>query len=135
MKFSRFGGLNCYKQKNSKSPERRGFFAFIFGYEDLFLLTGRNKGKYKKWNGSKFSYEKLEKKRVFHYHGRIYFRCTDINPEFFPGCRIVKSKKGILWIYTNTETLKKGFFKFLKYIKNQGIDLDCPEVFIPEKVS
>lgn len=52
MKFSRFGGLSAVKQTHydvgeyksfHNPPKRKGIYAFVYGYEESFLLGGSNR--------------------------------------------------------------------------------------------
>lgn len=72
MKFSRFGGLSSVKQKHytpdhkgnkrfHNPPKSRGFYAFVFGYEEPFLLGGGDEDRRAKGYGVYLKNEKNEK--------------------------------------------------------------------------
>jgi hypothetical protein len=150
--LARYGGLSPKKQhhyvSNEKdmsfhtAPERKGIYAFLWPYIDLFLLSGTDKFIY---SSEKRKREQLPYKyRKFTVEGDIWTH-INIHPKYE---YVVKERKGS-WVRIDSEDFVKVFKKeYLKNIKEAKewtgkkdkiknpylfITTDHLEIFIPAK--
>lgn len=83
--FARYGGLSSVKQNGynprmetfHSPPTRKGFYAYVFPYIELFLLSGftENQNKVKENNEGNW---KLHRPRKFEYHGNLWHHLSTI---------------------------------------------------------
>lgn len=108
MKFARCGGLSAVKQTHYKSipetfhspPTRRGTYAFIWPYYELFLVM---------WNERNKKEMETNGFRIFNYDGPIW-------------CHLAETKSSIMkggWYKTDTETLEKALKKAINSDRQQ----------------
>lgn len=79
IRFCRWGGLSSVNQKGynpsmptfHSPPCRRGIYAFVWPYIDLFLLTGGFDNNHK-WNKEGTEDSCLQKPRIFDYNGELW---------------------------------------------------------------
>ena len=130
IKFCRFGGLSPVVQKGYNVPKyneftyhsppaRRGFYAFVYPYIELFLLS--NEMGQKKWGKS----EKLDeygdqkdilivKPKIFKYTGELWHHLG----KHCHHCDIIKEHHS--WVKTSFEVYVEALRKEFHYMKLGG---------------
>lgn len=142
----RVGGLSPVWQNNSKAPENRGLWAFIFPHFDWWFMSG-------KMSADKFPKKKVEKHlypkpRKFFAEGILYTRIMVPGSEEVNGWNKTTAKelyqylpkvfaRDIKLLHSSERDFAREHYKFYMirhpYAGNGFMGSDHMEVFVPSK--
>ena len=105
--LQRAGGLSAVKQDNDRAPAKKGLWAFIWPFYELFLLGST--GPEGKTYGKDSRYHQLQREgwRKWEYEGKIWTRYE------VPGCPIIRNG----WYLTTGRDLQKDLGKYISECK------------------
>jgi len=130
IRLIRVGGLSPVKQTNSAAPERKGVWAFIWPYHDVFLLGSTGpEGVHPGEGKTRFDQLKREGWRRFVHRGIIYTRLPVPGAEVVNGWHKTDGSALAAYMTKNFASMTKQIRQMQKQGKLHRNDVNPFKVF------